>query len=250
MAIQASDIKVYGSASMPDDDAATNIGGAINTGIKVEFTDIAPAGQVEMFSSSAADTTQQVTITGRNAAGEIVTETKNLNGTTVVAFTTTFERILKIVMSAVAVGTITVRESVGAEVLITIEPGITQVRKVFYNAVAPSEGSIDFYEKIFFKNTHASLTLTEAKISEYADPSGKITFALENALDGTDTNGVGNNRYVAPAGYTFNNTEKNVANSGNHTAEKAQGVWLKLTLTSTDEPTKTTYTLRESGVTI
>lgn len=248
--IESTDIKTYGSAVMPDDDVTTNIGGAIDTAKKIEFTDISPNGAVEMLSSSMADTTQSVTITGRNPAGELVTETHQLNGTTVVSFTTVFERILKVVSSATTAGTVTVRKSGGGDSLVTMEPGITQVRKIFYNAVAPASGSATYYEKIFFKNTHGSLTLTEAKISEYADPSGKITFALEPTLDGSDKNGTGNNRYVAPAGYSFDSAEKSVASSGNHGAGKGQGVWMALTLSSTDESTKTTYTLQEKGITI
>ncbi len=250
MPIAASDIKVFGSATMPDDDTVNNIGGAISTAIKVDFTDIPASGLVEMSSSSLADTTQTVTITGRNPAGEIVSETKTLNGTTWVGFTTTFERILKVVMSATAGGTITIRKQTTLETLVTIEPGITQVRRPFYNAVAPATGTRKYYEKVFFKNTHASLTLTQAQIIEQSDPSGKIAFALENVLDGSSTNGAGNNRQVAPAGYVFDSATKNVANIQNHTSGKAQGVWLEMTLTSTDTPMKTTYTLREAGVTV
>lgn len=247
MSIQASDIKAYGSAVMPDDDSVNNIGGAIDTSKKVEFTDIAPAGTVEMSSDNAGDTTQSVTVYGRNNAGELVNEAKTLNGTTWVAFTTTFERILKVVMSAAATGTVTIRETGPGDDLVTMEPGITEVRRPFYNASAPASGTRKYYEKIFFKNDHATLTLTSAVIKENADPSGKIAFALETSLDGTDTNGGGNNRQVAPSGYTFDSADKNVANSQNHSAGSAQGVWMELSLAAGDPAQNTTYTLREEG---
>ncbi len=134
------------------------------------------------------------------------------------------------------------------EVLITAEPGILQVRRPFYNAVAPDSGTRKYYEKVFFKNTHATLSLTESKIKKTSDPSGKIGFALETALNGSGTNGA-NNRQVAPAGLTFDSSDKSVANNGNHTAGTGQGVWLELTLLATDPALKSSYTIQESGVT-
>ncbi len=247
MSIAASDIKVYGSQVMADDDTVTNIGGAIDTTKKVEFTDIDPTGTIEVSSDNSGDTTQTVTVTGRDSSGAIVSESKTLNGTTWVQFTTTFERILKAVLSGSATGTVTIREQGPGDNLITFEPGVLEVRRLFYNAAAPASGTRKYYEKIFFKNTHATLALTSAQISEQSDPSGKIAFALESSLDGNDSNGAGNNRQVAPSGYTFDSTAKNVANSQNHSPGAAQGVWLELTLSSTDSAMKTTYTLRESG---
>ena len=51
MAIVAADIIAYGSASMPDDDTPTGIGGAIDTAVKVVFTDISATDTVEILSS-------------------------------------------------------------------------------------------------------------------------------------------------------------------------------------------------------
>ena len=247
MSIQPDEIKLYGSAVMPDDDSTTNIGGAVDLTKKVEFTDISPQGTVEAVSSNSGDN-QTLTIYGRNPAGEIVSEAHALNGTTVVSFSTTFERILRAVLSAAAAGTVTIRESGGGDDLITMEPGITEVRRPFYNASTPSSGTREYYEKVFFRNESSEgLTLTNAVIKETSDPSGKIDFALESTLDGNDTNGSGNNRQVAPSGYTFDSNDKNVANNQNHTANASQGVWLRLTLGSGDAAMKTTYTLSEEG---
>ena len=250
MSIIASDIRVYGSAVMPEDDTTTAIGGAIDTSVKIDFSDISASGALRIVSSSLSDTTQNLTITGRNPVGEIVTETKQLNGTTPVTFDTTWERILKAHLDVTCVGTVTISAVTGGATLITMEPGIATVRRPFYNAAAPLTDTRDYYEKIFFKNTHASLTLTEATIGELSDPSGKITFGIESGLDGSGTNGTGNNRLVAPAGITFDSADKFVSNSKNHSSGKAQGVWLKLSLSSTDISTKTTYTLREIGITV
>ena len=250
MSIVASELKLYGSASMPDDDTATAIGGAINTAIKMEFTDITPSGTVEMLSSAGGDTTQTVTIYGRDGTGAIVNEVKTLNGATPVSFTTTFERILKAVMSGTATGTITIRKASAGATLITLEPGITQVRRPFYNVNTPEAGSVTYYEKVFFKNTNGTLALTSGVIKEAADPSGKVTFGLPSTIDDTGTNGGGNNRKTAPSGITFNSTDKNVANGQNLPAGSAQGIWLALTLASTDAAAKTTYDLRCEGTTV
>ena len=85
---------------------------------------------------------------------------------------------------------------------------------------------------------------------EQADPSGKVAFALESTLNGSDDNGVGNNRLVAPSGYTFDSAAKNVANSQNHSAQAGQGVWLELSLTAGDTAVKSNVVLRESGQTV
>jgi len=244
MSIVSNDLKFYGSAVMPDDDVTANVGGVISTVKKVVFTDITPEGLVEMLSSEAGDTTQTVTIYGRNTAGEIISETKTLNGLTVVDFTSSWERILKVIMSATATGTITIRKDGAGGNLITLEPGITQVRRPFYNANAPVAGTKDYFEKIFCKNTHATLTLVNAVIIENADPSGKITFGLEDTLDDSHTVA---NRLTAPAAMTFDSATKNVANSQNLTAGSAQGTWLKLSLASTDIPANTTYTVECQG---
>ncbi len=48
MSISPGDLKLYGSATMPDDDTTQNIGGAIATSKKVEFKDINPTGTLQI----------------------------------------------------------------------------------------------------------------------------------------------------------------------------------------------------------
>lgn len=126
---------------------------------------------------------------------------------------------------------------------------ITEIRRPFYNAVADPLGgsSRDYYEKVFIKNNHATLALTSGTISEFSDPSGKVTFALANNLDDTGTS---TNRLTAPSsGITaFSSDAKNIANSQNLTPGAAQGIWLKLSLVAGDSAQKTTYTLQAQGV--
>ena len=249
MPIAEADLKWYGSAVMPDDDTVTQIGGAIATTKKVEFTDITPAGLIEMVSSNAGDTTQTVTLYGRNASGVLISEVKTLNGLTVVDFTLTWERLLKAVMSATAVGTVTIRKDAAGGDLMILEPGLTEVRRLFYSALAEEVGGAErnYYEKIFVKNTHGSLTLTSSVITEDADPSTVCSFDTVTILDGNDDNGVGNNRQVAPVRYVFDSAAKDVANSGNLTFGSAQGIWMELTLAAGLAPAKTSVTMKVTG---
>jgi len=334
MSVVASDIVIYGSEVMPEDDSTGSVGGEISAGTaltRVAFNDIASAGNIQAVSSHSGDTTQDIAVTGRNSAGELVSESIALNGQTPVAASvvTDWERLLKAVKdascsgdvavesaTAVATGTaqagaaasasapasITLQSGQGASAAIGMPIRITNndpsgaqhqiryivaisgdlvyvnkdwgtvptssttyrlsngmvfaktpaeeyiVRRPFYNVAADVAGGSgrNFYEKVFVKNNHATLSLTAAQIAEQADPSGKVSFALEASLDGDDTT---SNRVTAPGGYTFNSSTKNVANSQSLSAGAAQGMWLNLSLAAGDAATKTTWTPRVTGTT-
>lgn len=250
MGILASELKFYGSAVMPDDDTVNAIGGVIDTTRKVEFTQMTANSQLEVISDNAGDNTQTVTVTGRKADGTVASEAAALNGTTVVALgATVFERILKVTLSAAATGIVTIRDTGGAgSDWATLEPGITELRVPFYGAAADVAGGAarTYFEKIFVKNTNATLALTTAQVLEQADPSGKVTFGLAGTLDDTGTNGAGNNRQVAPVGVIFDNAAMNVA-TGDLLSGSAQGIWLKLSLAAGDAAQKTSYTPRITG---
>lgn len=253
MPIVAADIVAYGSASMPDDDSAQDIGGAIAVTKRVVFVDIVATDEIEILSSSASDTTETITVHGRNAAGELVNDVGTLNGTTVVTISgTAFERVLKIIKSSATVGTVTVRDQDTDTDIALLEPAVLEIRRPFYDAAADASGGAqrEYHDKIFFKNNHGTLTLTSAQILEQADPQTVVAFDLESTLDGNDTNGGGNNRQVAPGGYSFDSTAKNVANSQNLTAGAAQGCWLELTLTAGLGAQNTSVTMRVSGNTV
>lgn len=94
MSVTLADLKFYGSANMPDVDGATT-GGAVDFTTKIDFTDPTAAGLFDYVSSSASDTAATIALTGRDSTGVIVTETKTLTGTTAVAGSQTFERLLK-----------------------------------------------------------------------------------------------------------------------------------------------------------
>lgn len=253
MPVVAADIVVYGSNVMPTDDVATQIGGAISLSKKVVFVDIDPTGLVEILSSAAGDTTQTVTVNYLDAAGVLAQETKTLNGTTPVAFVASMSAILRALKSASTAGTITIRKSGAGSTIITFEKTpneILDVRRPFYNAFANAAGGATktYYEKVFIRNNHATLALESAQVLISADPLGVMSFALETVLGGTTDNGVGNNRQVAPAGFTFDTTTKNVANGQVLSPVSHQGVWLKLTLLGGTAPADSTFTLRLTGI--
>lgn len=106
MSVQPGQIRTYGSANMPLVDGSTT-GGALTVANKIDFTDLASTQAVDVVSSSASDTAVQITTTGRDSTGVIVSETKTCNGTTVVAGTQSFQRLLKsTVTSGTAVGVV------------------------------------------------------------------------------------------------------------------------------------------------
>lgn len=247
MAVAASDIVIYGSANMPEDNSGT-AGGAIDTTVLV-VPDSASLfnslnDTIEIVSSNAGDTTQTLTVTGRNAAGSIITENIGANGTTVANGATTFDRILKLELSAACAGTLTVRKATGDTTIVAIPAGVETVRRPFYAATADVSGGSErkFSEKVFVKNTHGTLAALGMAISESADPSSKIDFAIEDAQNDTGTIA---NRLATPTEITgdgFSSSSKTIPSDDLGPGD-AIGVWLRLTLAAGTSPATTTYTL-------
>lgn len=244
MPIAAADLKLFGSANMPDDDTSTS-GGAIALATKPFFTQFGAAARPEIVSTSAADT-MTVTIEGRNAAGAVISEANALNGTTPVLFAATYERILKVTLASAAAGTVTVKEGAGGTTRVTIEPGFTLVVS-FFRKSSSEAAQVKRYEKPFWKNTHGTLTLTSATIKLTADPAAKIQIGGEASKDGTQSV---TNRKTAPGSVTF--VDDNVAQNVPGTtleAGVAIGVWVEQTLAAADSPVKSTFTLELAGQT-
>ncbi len=245
MSVQSADLKLFCSANMPENDTATS-GGGIDAQMKPEFTQLT-ANSVIALVSDGTDT-RTVTITGRLPNGVIDSEALQLNGATEVVGTKTFERLLKVVASATdAARTVSVKQGSGGTVLGTIDPGMLGFRIVFYNS-ASEDAAVSRYEKVFWKNTHASLALLEAVHRLSADPSGKIMVGLATAKD--DTGSVAN-RKTAPSGITFvdDNVDQDVP-QGYLGAGEAIGVWIKQTLAANDPAQKSSFTLRLAGKSI
>jgi hypothetical protein len=170
MSIVASELVAYASANMPDVDTGTN-GGAIDTTRRIDFVQIAANDTIQAVSTSASDT-QNLTITARNAAGAIVTETKAMTGTTAITFSTmgTVERVLQAELASAAIGTITVRRTTGPVTLRTIAVGERGFMALFRKTASDPSVQKDYYTKIFLKNTNATLSLLSALVKQSADP--------------------------------------------------------------------------------
>lgn len=232
MAIVAADLVFYGAANHPEDDTST-VGGAIDLTVKVAMTFMAANDTIDVVSDNAGDTTQTVTVTGRLASGAIDTEVFTLAGTTPQVGSTTFERVLKIVLSATTTGTITIERATGPVTIATMEPGILEVRGLHFDA--SSSGSPEtFYEKFFAKNEHGTLALTNATCELTLEPAGVADYlmAVEDAVD--DTNSAAN-RKTAPTGQsTFRqlNVAEPIPGTGDLLAGEAIGIWIQMDLAS------------------
>lgn len=326
MSILLRDLRLYGSASMPNDDTPTAIGGAIDLTKRPVFTDA--SGDFQAISSNTGDITQTVTVSYRDSGGAIQSHAFALNGQTPVLFTSTADRLLKAIKSATCAGDVAIENQTatlsntaqaGSADDITLNAGASatddayrgmvlrttggtgpnqirqiisyngttkkatvsrawgtnpdssttfrvstgfyfelspnealEVRRVFYNAAAdpPGGSALTYFEKLFFKNSHATLTLTAATVKENADPSGLVTFTLETTNNGTGTNGAGNNRKVAPSTGvgTFSSSDQNPAGSQLLAADVV-GLWVKLSLAAGQAAQNTSYTTELTGTT-
>lgn len=249
MPIASTDLVAFASANMPDTDAGSN-GGAIDTLRRIDFTQIAANDDIEVVSTAAGDT-QNCTIEGRNAAGQIVSETKALTGTTAAIFSTlgVVERVLKVELASAAVGTITVRRSVAGATLRTIPIGERGFMALFRKAASDPAVQKDYFTKVFVKNNHGTLSLLSAMVKQSADPDARITHLLAAAVNDSATS---TNRVTAPATAdtqdpdTFDDTDKAVPGT-DLAAGAAIGVWLRLRLPAADTPHRSTYDLQLSG---
>lgn len=275
MPIAQSDLRLYASLNMPENDVTVS-GGGIDTATKVEFSDIAATDTVQALSSSASDITQTITVTGRDATGAIVTAgPTTLTGVTAVLISTqTFERILKIVMSAAAIGTVTIRRTTGSTTIATLEPAggaipanITRVRRMFYDS-ASAAAITNRYEKVFLRQGHATLTLNSSLVQLVSEtpaggPSKNMLIAL--AVSKGDTNSV-TNRTTAPVGTVLSNAAGTgsggifvddgidltvpSATPGQMLAGEHIGVWVNLVLGASAAPSKGTGSIRLAGITV
>lgn len=252
MSIVAADLVLYCSVNMPVDSVST-VGGAIDPKMRADFTQLAADDDVEVISTSAGDT-QNCTIVGRDATGAVVSQTAALTGVTAKIFATlgVIERVLSVTLASDAIGTITVRRSVAGATIRVIPIGERGFTAMFQQDSSDPLVQTDFYAKLFWKNTHGTLTLTSAVVKQNADPDTRITHCLAAAVGDTATS---TNRITAPSGAdlqdpdTFDDTDKSVP-GGSIPAGSAIGVWFRLRLPAADPPHRTTYTSELDGNTV
>lgn len=245
MSIAAADLKFYQAANHAEDDASIQ-GGAIATAGKVEFTQFTANAVAEVVSDGADVRT--VTVHGRLATGARDSEAIVLTGAAPVAGAKTWERILKVVMSASdGARTVSVKQGAGGAVRATIEPNVTSARAFFIDS-ASGAAQVIRYEKLFAKNTHGTLTLNSAAIKLTADPAARIRVgAAPSKADAATTA----NRISAPASVTFvNDNVSQGVPTGALAAGETIGVWSEQDLPASDAANRSSFTLEISGTTV
>lgn len=244
MPIAAADLQFFGAANFPLNDTAT-VGGAIATATRVEFTQFA-ANAVAAVVSDGADT-RTATVYGRLTTGVLDSEALVLNGTTEVVGTKTWERILRVTLSAGdASRTVSVRQGSGGVTRMTLGPNFALALAFFYDSTSEATAATRF-EKLFARNSHATLTLTSAAIKLTADPAARIRIGAAPSVNDSATAA---NRKTAPASVTF--VDDNVSQSvpgGNLAAGAAIGIWVEQQLPADDPATKSTFTIELAGST-
>ena len=249
MAVVNSNLVIYAAANMPQSDSTTS-GGAIDSGVRVTFTDPSSAAQLIIFSSSASDTGQTLALTGRNAAGSIVSESMSLNGTSNVTSSNAFERVLTAYLSNVGVGNVTVSGN-GVNEIAEIPIGETGFLRPFYDATTSAATTKTLYEKVFVKNNNMISTLEGATLIPVpvSGLASKITYGIENGKGSPQSV---TDRTTVPTGVdSFGSGASGVFpnGTGNLTALDYQGVWLKLSLAASESSTNSFYAIQVSGTT-
>jgi len=243
MSIQTTDLVAYGALNRPTSDSTIS-GNSIDIQNRPVFTQLL-ANSTLVYTSSAADT-RTITVSGRNAAGVVVAEQATLNGATAVSGAQVFERILTVTLSASGSQTVTVGGS-GIGNLGQVPANEIGFYCMFINAFSQASPT-NRWEKIYWQNKNASLTLTSAQITLTADPSSKINIGLELNLN--DATSVAN-RLAQPAGITFvgvgvaQNVPTNQVPAGSECA-----VWIEQMLLANDAPLKSTFTTQLSGTSV
>lgn len=246
MSVVSTDLVSYHAATQSDADAIA-VGGAIDTLRRPDFTQLASNAALEVVSSNAGDTTQTITVEGRNAAGSIVTETKTLTGTTVIQLSVlgTVERVLKAELSATCAGTVTVRVTAAGATVRTIPVGERGFSAIIRKAASSTSGGVNYFAKFFWKNTNGANSLLAATVSESADPAAVITHGVATAVNDSGTT---TNRQTTPAGVTIDGTAKAIPGT-DLAAGAAIGVWIQMTLAINNAAIRNTYTSQLAGST-
>lgn len=239
----SSDLIAYGAASRPTDDVSTT-GGAIDKTSRPLDSQLSANAAIAVVSDNAADT-MNLTVTGRLPSGEIDTEVIALTGTSEAVGAITFERILTLVLSTAAAGSVTVRQGTGGTTRHVFAAGEMDAFVFFYGSVADPDASEQWHEKLFWENEHATESLTDAEVTLTADPDALFEIGVAGAVD--DTESVAN-RLTAPVGETF--VDNDVAQGvpgGALAAGEGIGVWVRMTLGAAEPAGKSTFTVQLSG---
>ena len=240
----------YCASSHPQTDSASP-GGGVDTSMRAVFTDLAVDDDIEVLSDDVDDVGISILVRGRDSSENAVQQLAQLNGTTAVILSTlgVIDRIQEVILTDLTEGNITVRRSVSGATIGVIPSGELGFRRVFRSAYPHPTQSKLYYEKIFLRNNHPTVTLQSAVISESADPSGSLVFTLDALKDDDSTS---ETRLDAPSTDdtdpdTFDASAKSVPEGGGLDPFEVIGIWLRITVDAAETPFKNTYTLGVSG---
>lgn len=245
MPITAAELVKYLPLNRPESDTAT-AGGDRDASARPLDSQLTATGVIAVVSDGAD--TRTVTIEGRDAAGNVVTEVLTLNGTTEVVGTQSFERILNLALSATdASRTVTVRQGSGGTTRHTFNPTEQYAAMMFQRSASEALGTTR-YELEYWENTDSEgLALQNATVELTADPAAKIAIGVHTAVGNSGTI---TNRETAPAGVSFvdDGVQQNVP-GGSLAANAYVGVWVRQTLAADDSAQRTTFTTQIAGQT-
>jgi exosome complex RNA-binding protein Csl4 len=246
MSIVAGELIAYSVASIPTDDVSTS-GGAIDATRRPVFTQLTSNAVIALISDGTD--VRVVTLTGRDATGAVVTENVTLTNGTEVLGLLTFERLQSVnVASSSGTRTITVKQGSGGSTITTIPINEVGFHMMFQNA-ASAAGTQVRHEKMFWKNTNATLTLTTSTMTLTVDASTKINLGVETSTGGTTSVA---NRLAVPSNPTFVGvgTAQAIPSGGNLAAAATIGVWIRQSLASNDAAQKNSFTTQLAGNTV
>lgn len=242
MSIATEDLVDYGAANRPTDDVSA-VGGAIDLTHRPDIIQLT-ANAVLAIQSDGADT-RTLTATGRLPSGDTDTDAIVANGTSEVAGTVTFERILTLVLSAGGAQTLTVRQGTGGATRAVFAPDDVSKSLFFINSESDPGDPMTRYEKFFWRNNHGTLSLLNARVALTADPVERIMIALDAAVNSSAGEA---NRLTAPDGLVFVDDNVEIAVPDNTlAAEAAIGVWVEQALTAADTAKRSTFTTELRG---
>ena len=247
MSVANTDLVIYTASGMPENNTSI-VGGDINSGIRASFDDPSSSNTIIIYSSSGTDTSQNLTLTGRAGGGTVISESLALNGTDNVASVYTYNRILTASLDALAVGNITVSGN-GVNKITDIPVGESGFRRPFYDATASADIAKTYYEKIFIQNNNTTSDLTDAQVIEVnSGLASKISFGLEDTKKSNQTIA---NREAVPTGVTggYGAGPSGIMNDV-LSPRDYQGVWLKLSVGSSEAAINSFYEVQVSGTTV
>lgn len=254
MAVGTRHIVFYGASGVSNDNTG-RIGGEIDSGIRIAFTNITSNTTVTTWSTDKRDR-NTLKVYGWNSSSAGATETIEVSGTGRFVGSTTWSGILgaAVIEHATGVGTVIV-SGTSQRIIGRIPIHESGFRAPFWGVSGVTASSTDYYEKIFVKNNNNVSTLQDATlIQPVGGLSTLMTYGLEDGKS-VDPSGAGTEesvatRLVAPlnvSSYGSGSSGVWPSGTGNLEPTAYQGVWLKLTLPALYTTTTGVYSIACSG---